>query len=98
MPFEEIKQPSGFIRIKPEGKITISTSLKKFLSKPRLKLFHDKEKHLIGFQPSTEGYKIRNENRLVTITCHSLSKITQGEFYPKWDKKLYMLVITYDKV
>jgi hypothetical protein len=98
MPFEEVKQPTGFIRIKAEGKITLSSSLipKFFGSKIHVKIFHDLEKKLMGFQPSDTGYKIMRKDRCCSITCHSLSRVIQGEFYPKWSKKHRMLVFSYE--
>lgn len=95
MPFKEIKQPSGFIRIKSDGKVIISMSLLHFFkNKTHVKIFHDEDKKLIGLQPNDEGYKLQLV-RYCRITCHPLSRITQGEFYPKWNQTLKMLVFSY---
>lgn len=98
MPFREVKQPTDFIRVKTEGKVTVSSSLipKFFNGKNHVKIFHDKEKKLIGFQPSDTGYKVMDNNRRYSITCHFLSRIVQGEFYPSWSKKHDMLVFSYE--
>jgi hypothetical protein len=96
MPFREIKQPTGFIRIKSDGKIVISISLIRsfFNGKNNVKFFYDKEKHLIGIMPSDDGYKIYKERG--NVKCRPISRIIQGEFYPKWNKKLKMLVFSYE--
>lgn len=99
MPFREVKRPSGFIRIKTCGKVTISSSLisKFFGDKTHVKIFHDDEKKLIGFQPSDSGYKVMNAFQVFRIKCSFLPRITQGEFYPIWSKKHKMLVLSYGK-
>jgi hypothetical protein len=98
MPLREIKQSTGFIRIKTEGKVTVSSSLipKFFNGKRFVKIFHDEEKKLIGFEPSDTGYKLMFYNRHYSLTCHFLSRIVQGEFYPSWSKKHNMLVFSYE--
>lgn len=97
MPFREIKQPSDFIRIKSNGTITISSSLiPKFFKESHIKIFHDETIHKIGFQPSIDsGYKITENDGGYRIKCAILGKITQGEFYPVWNKKLKMMVFSY---
>lgn len=97
MPFKEIKQPKDFIRIKSYGEVTISISLSdKYFKGKKVRIFYDEEEKKIGLQPDNEGYKIYGmENRSRRFACHPLSKIITGEFYPKWSKKLKMLVFSY---
>jgi len=98
MPFQEVKRPTSFIRIKTEGKVTVSSSLipKFFKNKTHVKIFHDKETQQIGIQPSNDGYKISHIGGCFSIKCSMLSRIIQGEFYPIWSKKHNMLVFSYE--
>lgn len=96
MPFIELKSPSDFIRIKPSGTITVSVTLyRKFFNGKKVRIFHDQENNKIGLQPSNEGYKINTQRRGSRFFCNRLSKITTGEFYPKWSEKHKMLVFSY---
>lgn len=90
MPFKEIKQPSGFIRIKINGAVTISATLLSLFPN-KVKVFHDFEKRKIGLKPDIDGYKIY----LGRIKCAELPKITTGEFYPKWSENRKMLIFSY---
>lgn len=97
MPFLEIKQPKDFVRIKPDGTVTISVSLVRRIPKnlTKIKIFHDVESKKIGLQPAEEGYKIGESSRCYRIKCVPLSRIATGEFYPKWSKEHKMLVFSY---
>jgi len=96
MPFIEISPPKDFIRIKKKGRITISVTLvdKHFKGK-KVRVFHDYEAKKVGLKPDNEGYKISNTNNSYRIHCASLSRVTIGEFHPKWSVKHQMLIIDY---
>jgi len=92
MPFLEVKQPKDFVRIKPNGSVTICVTLyRKYFKDKKVKVFHDEEEHLIGLKPSKNGYKCIEYR----IKCVPLSRIATGEFYPKWSKEHKMLVFSY---
>jgi len=108
MPFVEIKHKKDFVRIKPDGRITISASLVKTFFKDftdgfgevrvLIKIYHDVESKKIGLKPvsiTSTGYKLMTKHRVYQLKCIYLSRIVTGEFYPKWSKEHGMLIFSY---
>lgn len=106
MPFIEIKQPKDFVRIKSNGKVTISVSLIRAFFKDFtdgfgdvrvfIKIYHDKEAKKIGLKPNpSNGYKLMTSVGMYRLKCMPLARIVTGEFYPEWSKEHKMLVFSY---
>jgi hypothetical protein len=103
MPFEEVKVNHGFIRIKKNGNVTISSSLISYFTKPdntlfKIRVFNDKENGLVGLRPDNEGYTITVNNNNRRFKSSLLARIIIGEFYPKWDSDEKMLIFNYRNV
>jgi hypothetical protein len=99
MPFIELKPIKTFIRVH-EKTITISSSFLHFFKKnnelQKVKIFLDEENHLVGFQPSNEGYKLSIKGGGYSITCAFLTKkLPKKDYLPTWNTEHKMLVFSY---
>jgi len=78
--------------------ISYSLIKKHFDENKKILVFIDREGKKVGFKPSeTKGYKItKTNNGSRRIYCMPLTKHVRGRFYPSWDNKLGMLILSYE--
>ena len=105
MVFKEIENNPEIVRFGKSGNITIPISLvKKHWTQKGLlhvQVFHDEETKKIGLKPVKDKercYKLYSAGGAWRITVRAfVRKIGVGEYLPKWNNKLEMLIIEYGK-